>query len=336
MKFQLFLQFLLVPLFFCFPLFAKNQIRVGSSPVLSSAGIYLALEKNYFKDEGLDVVVTDFGNSGAPMTLLLAKGELEVGAGNLSSGLFNAVNQGQGVKIVADKGHLAKDCDYMGLLVRKDHINSGRFKSLKDLKGFKMGLTALDGVSQQILVEKVLEKAGLKPTDITYIKMSYAEMNVALKTKSIDATIQLEPLLSVAEKEGFAKKVIGGAEVYPEQQSAAILFSKKFIEEQRPEAVKFMKAYLKGVRDYNNAFVRGKDRDNTIAALSKHIKIVDADLWKKMASVGLSESGSVAIDPLYKDLEWYRAKGFLQKIPSQADLVDLSIADEANSQLKKH
>ena len=67
---------------------AEMKIRVGSSPVLSSAGIYLAEAKGYFKDQGLNVEITDVANSGAPMTLLLAKGELEVGAGNLTSGLF--------------------------------------------------------------------------------------------------------------------------------------------------------------------------------------------------------------------------------------------------------
>ena len=87
--------FFLAGLLFATPAFAQElKIRVGSSPVLSSAGIYLADEKGYFKEQGLTVEITDVANSGAPMTVLLAKGEIEVGAGNLTSGLFNAVADG--------------------------------------------------------------------------------------------------------------------------------------------------------------------------------------------------------------------------------------------------
>jgi len=81
-------------------------IKVGASPVVSSSGIFIAQEKGYFKDLGLNVEITPFRSSGASMTILLAKGDLDVGGGNLSTGLWNAINQGLGIKLVADKGHI--------------------------------------------------------------------------------------------------------------------------------------------------------------------------------------------------------------------------------------
>lgn len=307
-------------------------VKVGSSPVISSAGIYLAQERNYFKEQGLEVELIDFKNSGAEMTVLLAKGELDVGAGNLSSGLFNAIAQGQNFKLVADKGHLEKGKDYIALIVRADHIASGRYKTLKDLKGFKMGLTALDGVSQQILAERFLAKAGLKSSDVEFVKLSYAEMNAALKAKTIDATIQLEPYIAKAEIDGIAKNVASGVEVHSSQQSAAVFYSPKFMAD-KDAATKFMIAYLKGVRDYNKAYLKNEGKAAVIADLKKHIKIEDMQVWEKMIPIGLTDNGSMDIKSLMNDIKWYQSKKYVPKVPTKEQIFDTSFAEQATKRL---
>ncbi|QDK39927.1 hypothetical protein DOM21_00320 [Bacteriovorax stolpii] len=310
-------------------------IKVGSSPVVSSAGIYLAQERGYFKEQGLEVDITDFNNSSASMTALLSKGELDVGAGNLVSAHFNAINMGQKFKLVADKGHLEKKKDYIALLVRADHITSGRYKTPKDLKGFKMGLTSLDGVSQQIVAERILIKNGLQPSDVEFVKLSYAEMNNALKAKLIDATIQIEPFLTKAVLEGFAQNVLPATDVHPYQQSAALLYSQNFIEKDHDLAVKFMVAYLKGVRDYNNAFEKGKDKDKVIADLKKTLKIEDDNVWNKMIMVGLDSDGKLNEAALKEDMEWYLNKKYITALPAMTELVDNQFAKAAALELNK-
>jgi NitT/TauT family transport system substrate-binding protein len=309
-----------------------ETIKVGSSPVVSSAGLYLAKERNYFKDLGLDVDIIDFNNSGAQMTALLSKGELDVGAGNLSSGLFNAILKGQKFKLVADKGHLETNKDYIALIVRLDHLTSGRYKTLENLKGFKIGLTSLDGVSQQIVMDRFLIKAGLKSTDVEYVKLSYAEMNVALRSKSIDATIQIEPYLTKAELDGIAKIVANATDVYPNQQSGAIIYSPQFIKNKPKVAMKFMVAYLKGVRDYNQGFVAKKNKDKVIADLKKYIKIEDDKVWNNMRPVGLSENGSIDSKALINDIRWYVSKKYIEKFVALEDLVDDQFAIQATKE----
>lgn len=312
---------------------ATAKIRVGSSPVISSAGIYLAEDEGYFKEQGLDVEITDVANSGAPMTLLLSKNELEVGAGNLTSGLFNAALQGQQFKLVADKGHVEKDRDYIALIVRRDLIDSGKYKSLKDLKGAKMGLTALDGVSQQIVAERFLKKAGLTEKDVTFVKLSYAEMNATLKTKGLDATVQLEPFVAQAEAGRFAQRVAGSNEVYPGQQSAAIFYSPDFIAKRRADAVKFMTAYLKGVRLYNKSLSDPEARKKVRASLGRRMKITDEAVWEKMVPIGLKDSGELNMASLEEDLKWYKAKGYLKGDLAATQVVDPSFSREAAKSL---
>lgn len=309
-----------------------NKIKVGSSPVLSSAGIYLAEARGYFKEQGLDVEITDFTSSGAPMTVLLSKGELDVGAGNLTAGLFNAIASGQDFKIVADKGSLGDKKDYLSLIVKKEHMTSGRFKTLKDLKGMKMGLTSLEGVSQEILTEKFLQKAGLKLEDVTFVKLSYAEMNLALKSGIIDASIQIEPFLIKSQIDSIAEVVAKGSVGYPNQQSGALFYSPKFIKENRANAVKFMVAYAKGVEDYNNAFVNNINRTAVINDLKKYFKYDDV-VWEKMELVGLNAYGKLNTAELKKDIAWYEAK-YIKKKLDPNKIIDESFSLEAEKILK--
>src|SRR6516165_12571501 len=73
-------------------------------------------------------------------------GQIEAGAGSASAGLYNAVARGIKIKIVADKASSPPGYGATKILVRKDHVESGRYKSLQDLKGMKFAMNA-PGVS---------------------------------------------------------------------------------------------------------------------------------------------------------------------------------------------
>ncbi len=315
---------------------SAKKIRVGSSPVLSSSAIFIAKEKGYFAELGLDAEITIFKSSGANMTVLLSTGELDVGGGNLSTGLWNAINEGVGIKLVADKGHIEEGHSYLGLLVRKDLVENGRYKSYADLKSFKMGVTSLDGVSQQIATERFLRLGGLSISNVEFIKMSYSEMNAGLAGKALDATIQIEPYLTKAVLEGTAIKVAEVHDVYPDQQSAAIFYSPHFMQKKPNAAEKFMVAYLKGIRDYEEAFVTGKNRSEIIAMLKKYINIESDEVWNNMVPAGLNPDGYLNLESLRNDLEWSKQNGFLEKVPDLNATVDHSYVEKALSVLGKY
>src|SRR5437660_12608300 len=118
---------------------AADKVAVGTGGSASDAPFYIAYERGFFKDEGLDVdlIVLD---SGAKVIAPLATGELDVGSGALSVGFWNALLRGIKFRIVADRGHAEPGYLYQTVFMRKDLIDSGEFKSLKDLKGPAHGL----------------------------------------------------------------------------------------------------------------------------------------------------------------------------------------------------
>jgi NitT/TauT family transport system substrate-binding protein len=308
---------------------ALDKVKVGVSPTISSSGLFLAKENGHFSRLNIDAELVTFRNSGAQETALLASNELDVAGGNLSSGLFNAIAGGEGIRIVADKGKIRAGRSYQALIVRADHIKSGRYKTPADLKGMTMALTALSGVSQEIALEKLLQKAGLSLGDVKLIKLAYSEMNLAMQDSKIDATLQLEPYLAQALKRGFAKAVLPSQSIYPNQQSAVLVYSANF-RKKRDVALRFMQAYIAGIRDYERALdKKGRLNLETAQKLAKHVNIQDSTLWQEMEPVGLDINGEIDRDGLSNDLLWYKKKSYLSKNLVLSDVLDGSFTADA-------
>jgi NitT/TauT family transport system substrate-binding protein len=308
------------------------EVPIGISPVMSSAAMFIAKEKGYFEEAGIKPVINPFKASGAKMVPFLATGQLMVGGGNISAGMYNAISHDIPIRIVADKGTVSPGHGYLALIVRKDHVDSGRYKGFKDLKGMTMAVTA-KGVSQQIVTEMYLKSAGLSLDDIELRYLAYSDINIALANKSIDASVQIEPFVAAAVENDFAVRVAGDDEIYPNQQSAAIMYSPVFIEEHPQQARAFMVAYVRGLRDYNDAFEKGKGKQEIIEILTKNTRITDASIYEKVVPVGLHPDGFVNVESLKNDAAWYHEKGFVDARPDVDTIVDLSFVKYAREKL---
>src|SRR5262249_8537690 len=209
--------------------------------------------------------------SGAKSVPAMAAGELDVAVGAAAAGLFNAIAQGQAMKIVADKGQAREATGFTMLTVRKDLVDSGQVKSVKDLKGKKVALLAKGNV-QHYLLGKMAEEAGLTINDFDLQFLAGPNMVAAYRNKAIDAAYAVEPFPAQFEQQGLAVKFR-----YPDQvkglapvQIAVIMYSSKFITDQRPLAQKWMIAYLKGCEFYA---AKGVKDAEVLTILEKYTKV---------------------------------------------------------------
>ncbi|MDH5546931.1 MAG: ABC transporter substrate-binding protein [Gammaproteobacteria bacterium] len=304
------------------------EVPIGISPVMSSAAMFIATEKGYFEEQGIKPVINPFKASGAKMVPFLATGQLLVGGGNINAGMYNAISHDIPIRIVSDKGTVSPGHGYLALIVRKDLVDSGRYKTFADLKGMRMAVTAR-GVSQEIVTEMYLKKAGLSLDDITMNTLAYADINIALANKSIDASVQIEPFVASATENAIAVRVAGDDEIYPDQQSAAIFYSPVFMQKHPQQAKGFMVAYVKALRDYNDAFEKGINKDEIIRILTKYTRIQDEKVYTKVVPVGLSPDGLVNVASLKADAQWYHQRGYLKEAADVDSIVDLSYAQHA-------
>ena len=310
-------------------------VRVGIAQASSDVGLYIAQKKGYFKAEGLDVTFIPF-DSGARMVAPLGAGQLDVGAGSPSAGLYNAVARGINIKIVADKGSTPPGYGFQPLLVRKDLVDSGRYKSLKDLKGMKIAGSAPGSASTSTLNE-ALKKAGLKYTDVERVFMGFPQHVVALQNKAVDAALTTEPSATRAVQSGAAVRVMGDDRIYPNHQLAVVLYSAAFIKDNPDAGKRFMRAYLRAARYYNDALKGGKiagpAADDVVAILTEYTNIKDPKVYRTITPQGTNPDGHLNVDSLKADLAFFKAEGQVKGQVTVDQVVDTSFVEAALKEL---
>ncbi|MDB5764653.1 MAG: tauA [Herminiimonas sp.] len=306
-------------------------VRVGISSASSDIGFYIAEKKGYFKQEGLTVTFTPF-DSAAKMVAPLGAGQLDVGGGSPSAGLYNAVARGIDIKIVADKGSTPPGYGFQPLLVRKDLVESGRYKSLKDLKGMKIAGSAPGSASTSTLNE-ALKKAGLKYTDVERVFLGFPQHVVALQNKAVDAAMTTEPSATKAVQSGAAVRIMGDDVIYPNHQLAVVLYSGAFAKSNPDAAKRFMRAYLRAVRDYNDALkdgrIAGPNAPEVIAILTEYTNIKDPAVYRAISPQGCNPDGKVHEASLKNDLQFYKDEGLIQGNVTVEQSLDNSFVEAA-------
>lgn len=298
----------------------EEVVKLGDLPVLSNAGIYIAIEKGFFKEQGIRNEMSTFA-SAAKMVPALTAGELEVAVGAASAGLYNAIAQGAPFRIVADKGQARAGTGFSGLTVRKDLVDSGQVKSVKDLKGKKVAVFA-KGIIQDYLLGKMAEEVGLTIKDFDLVYLAGPSQVTAYETKAIDAAMTAEPWPARFEQRGLAvwfrtpDQVKGLGPV----QVAAIIYSGKFIQERRPVAQRWMNAYLKGCEFYVS---KGARDPEVVAIMEKHTK-VPANVIRAATPYYQDPRGNLNLESLQSQIDWFLASGFMKEKISVDKVVDLS------------
>ena len=305
------------------PLAAHAQeevMKLGELPAISNAGIYIGIEKGYFREQGIRNDIETFA-SAARQVPALAAGELDVSTGTASAGLFNAIAQGAPFRVVADRGQARTGSGYNLLTVRKDLVDSGQVKSVRDLKGKRVAIFA-KGIVLDYLLGKMAEEVGLTIKDFELVYMAAPNQVTAYEAKAIEAALTVEPWGARLEERGLAVRfrtpdqVKGLAPV----QIACIMYSGKFIQERRPVAQRWMDAYLKGADFY---VTRAMQDPEVLAILEKHTK-VPAKAIKASIPNYQTRDGRLNLESLADQIRWYLANGYMPQAIGVDKVVDLS------------
>jgi NitT/TauT family transport system substrate-binding protein len=314
------------------PLNPRVAIKLGAIGAVSDAGIFIAQEKGYFTDEALDVELVSF--KAAPQIFpAIATGEVQVSGSAVTPALFNAFARGIGMKLVADKGQVAKGFGFAAIVIRSDLTDA--VKDFKDLKGRKFAVMG-KGVSSTAQLGKALELGGIEPSEVDFVELGLPEMVAALGNKAIDGATLLEPFITLATARNIAVRWKGMEDFLPfTGQNGVIIYSQKFAEEQGEAAKRWMVAYLKGTRAYLDAVTNGADRDAINAILAKHTAVKDLSLLGRIAPTGFDPNGRLEIKSLEADQDWFLKLGLQEGRADLGRVIDYQYLDYAVSRLGK-
>jgi NitT/TauT family transport system substrate-binding protein len=304
-------------------------------PIMQTTAYYVALEEKLFEKACIEIVSNkleapnqiidalvgaraDFGPPGAAAGIaMLAESKFP--------GTFKVFGlQGGGIKV-----GLIND----GLIVKPD----SDIKSFADLKGKKVAIGA-PGTGTASALNEALKKGGLKYSDVDVVYIGFPEHLPTYKNKGIDASITNEPTMTRAIEDGVAVRVAGNDITYPDQQTAVTFYADNFIRNRRDVAERFMRAYLRGVRMYNDALkdgrLAGPKANEVIPILVKYTTIKDESMFRRMVPSYCNPDGEVNVTSLKKDLEFFRELGLIEKKDASVDgVVDSSFAKAAVAKL---
>ena len=306
-------------------------VNVGITNALADVGLYVADKRGYFAQEGIKVNFVSF-DAAARMIAPFASGDLDVGGGGISAGLFNAVTRGVKIRIVADKSTSAPGLSTSSLVVRHKLVESGAYKDPRDLKGRKIAVPA-PGTGTSTSLNRYFQTFGFSLKDVELVSMAFPQMVQALQNDAVDGAFLTEPSFTRAILDRVADVVASDDRMFPNHQIAVTIFSERFIARDRATAVGFMKAMLRGTRDYLAATPHGKldgpGAEDIIAILNQYTVIKDPQVYRQIGVHNVDPDGRLNLDSLAEDLAYFQSEGLIEGKAVLSDATDRTIADDA-------
>lgn len=306
---------ILIASFGATPAAALEKVKIAYIGGTADVGFYIADARGFLRDEGIEAEFIRFDSS-ARMVAPLATGDIDVGSGAVSAGLYNAFERGITMKAVADKSGNAGALSYQAIVVRKALWDSGEIRSLKDLKGRKVAMTA-QGNNESAVLAEGLNGVGLKSGDVERVYLGMAAQITALANGAVDAGFLAEPFLTAALKQNVATVMLPVTKIRDPSVTGIIIYSDKLATTRPDVARKVMKAYIRGIRVYLDAVdgdrLAGPGAKEVIDILARYSTVTDTALLQSIIPHAVDPDGRLPMGSLRKDWIQYRAEGLVQE-----------------------
>lgn len=184
----------------CIPAKAQDlvKLKVGMVSAVDMLAIPVALERGFYEKQGLDVTIARPYPTGVDALNALQAGEVDIV--QVGVPMIGAVLRGMDLVALGNfSGSPTKTgSDATMALIARDGSGIGK-GDLASLKGKK--IAASFGTINHLYILAILEKAGLKPDDVTLVNTPPPDMTVALLAKGIDAFVGWDPWPIIAQKD---------------------------------------------------------------------------------------------------------------------------------------
>lgn len=227
----------------------RIPLKVTFSEQLSYAPLLIAKAEGYFEEVGLDVEYVPFERSSEAVALFVS-GDVDVYAGSLNAGFLNTIHESGTIKSVADRGHYGPGgCTYQAILVRRDLYEGGAVTGPQDLAGLTISTSTAGPAA--FVMSSYLAQGGLTFADVELVDLDVPAEIDAYATGALDASTNPEPNLTRVVDAGDVVVLAAAEDVVGTLQSGIIAFNEQLLTENRDAGVRFLAAYLKAVRQYN-------------------------------------------------------------------------------------
>ncbi|MBI4522474.1 MAG: ABC transporter substrate-binding protein [Deltaproteobacteria bacterium] len=231
--------------------FAQARGKVGYMKIVDNASLFMAMEKGFFKSEGLDLELLPMVG-GAAIAPAVASGDLQVGWSNVIS-LYQAHVEGFDFKLVSGGAINVKGSNEThAIQVLKD----SPIKTARDLEGKTVAVNTLNNIVH-LMAMAWIDKNGGSVSKVKFVEIPFPQMEAALSSGRVDAASTHEPFVTASTGKGVTRVLsYNWGEVVSKFLIASWFASDKWIKKNQATVSRFVRAVNRGI-DAINADIQG-------------------------------------------------------------------------------
>jgi NitT/TauT family transport system substrate-binding protein len=307
-----------------------THVKIADLPIVVQAPFHIAQDRGYFRDEGLEVAFIP-ARTTSDAALLLSTGQVDFAGVGPDPALFNAMERGVDLKMLASAAVFTAHSHASGVVVRQDHLDSGDYRDAHDLRGMKI---AVSSIQSQFYVEQILAKSGLQAVDVEFTMLAPPDMVPALKNGAIDAAWEIEPLITVMEEQHLATLVASGFEAMPGGIPWLLVAGSTSVGTTPSVDNGITRAVLRGMRDFYHAFnARDADSGGVYDSLAAHSSLSDRTVLEKVGMHTVDPNGTLDTRQLDAYQDYYLHEGSQRVRLDLPHFVDAAPLDAALASL---
>ena len=293
---------------------ASGTIRLAVSSWVGYGPLWLAEEKGFFYEEGINVDLTLVEVSADRITAMKA-GRLDASATTVDTWTLFAAQGAELVQVLATDESAGGD----GIVAKKE------IATIADLKGKTVAFQSAS--TSQFFLAYALDQNGLTLDDVEPLDMSSGDAGAAFVAGQVDAAVTWQPWLSQARETEFGHVLLDTRQT-PGVIVDTVAFRPEFVEENPPAVAAFVRAYYRAV-DY---WKSNPDDANAIMAQSLTMEtpdfvatLADLQLWgaeENRAYFGTPDAPGPIFDLVTQAGEFYQRIGVTDNVPDPQTIVD--------------
>ncbi len=307
---------------------SAQKITIAVVPSVPGGTTYVALDKGYFRDAGLDVDIERIDSLGKAVAFL-ATNQVQVAQGGINAGFYNSVAQGLPVVLALESG---SSPTYHQIIVRTDLKD--QIRTPADLKGRVVGLSS-PGSTSMYEVASVLASARLELKDIETKNLAFSQMAAAMANGALDVAMEVAPFT-----ERMIEQKVGVPWIDPDDyihplpmSSVGYIVNTDWAQKNHDTAKKLFVALARAGRDYCQAYHHGPNRGEIIDIFMKNRIGTDRDLLDRMSWQSRTPNGEFNVASIVDMQAFFKREGTIDKTSPAGKLVDPSFAADVAREL---
>src|ERR1700687_1052939 len=291
------------------------KARVGVLRLSSSAPVFIAQDKGYFREAGLDIELKFF-DAAQPIAVATPSGDVDFGITAFTAGLYNLAGKGT-LKVIGGMSREKAGYPLIGYFASNNAYAAG-LKTPRDLAGKRVAVTQI-GSSFHYSLGLLADKYGFKLGDVKVLPLqSLSNAAAALKGETVDAAL-LPASTARTLMDADGAKLLGRVDDETPWQLGAVFASPKTLTN-KPLVTKLLAALVRADREYHDVILAAvKDgkapiNDKTKPLLEIIAKYTNLPVEQVVGNCAyIDPDGKLAVRKVGNQIDWLQEQGFVDK-----------------------